>query len=102
MIARLPVGPNGEPHIFAVHSNFLLLVASCYVGIGDRALELAIDAAKHRTSSTQGGIRLADDVQVREEIARMSIRQLAARTSLSPSLAMSTRERHTATPGSRA
>lgn len=80
VIARLPVGPNSEPHIFAVHSNFLLLVAACYVGIGDRALELAIDAAKHRTSSAQGGIRLADDVQVREEIARMSIRQLAART----------------------
>lgn len=54
-IARiLPVGPNADPFIFGIFSNFLLLIGSVYAGIADRALELAVDAVKRRTSLKTG------------------------------------------------
>jgi len=54
-VARiLPVGPNADPFVFAIFSNFLLLIASVYAGIADRALELAVEAVKKRTSLKTG------------------------------------------------
>ena len=54
-IARiLPVGPNADPFIFGIFSNFLLLIGSVYAGIADRALELAVDAVRRRTSLKTG------------------------------------------------
>lgn len=54
-IARiLPVGPNADPFIFGIFSNFLLLIGSVYAGIADRALELAVEAVKRRTSLKTG------------------------------------------------
>ena len=50
-IARiLPVGPSPDPFIFGIFANFLLLIASVYAGIGDRALELGAEALGRRTS----------------------------------------------------
>ena len=82
MIASLPVGPNAEPFRFAVFSNFLLLLGSVYLGIGERAIMLSAEAAEHRTSRVAGGRRFADDPQIREIVAEMGIRQLQARTFL--------------------
>lgn len=54
-VARiLPVGPNADPFIFGIFSNFLLLIGSVYAGIADRALELAVEAVKRRTSLRTG------------------------------------------------
>ena len=54
-IARvLPVGPNADPFIFGIFANFLLLTASVYAGIADRALELAVEAVQRRTSLKTG------------------------------------------------
>jgi len=54
-IARtLPVGPTTDPFVFGIFSNFLLLVGSVYAGIADRALELAVEAVKRRTSLKTG------------------------------------------------
>lgn len=54
-VARiLPVGPNADPFIFGIFSNFLLLIGSVYAGIADRALELAVDAVKRRMSLKTG------------------------------------------------
>ena len=54
-VARiLPVGPNADPFIFGIFSNFLLLIGSVYAGIADRALELAVEAVKKRTSLKTG------------------------------------------------
>jgi len=54
-VARiLPVGPNADPFVFGIFSNFLLLIASVYAGIADRALELAVEAVKKRTSLKTG------------------------------------------------
>ena len=54
-VARiLPVGPNADPFVFGIFSNFLLLIGSVYAGIADRALELAVEAVKKRTSLKTG------------------------------------------------
>ena len=54
-VARiLPVGPNADPFIFGIFSNFLLLIGSVYAGIADRALELAVEAVRRRTSLKTG------------------------------------------------
>ncbi|CAN5262229.1 acyl-CoA dehydrogenase family protein [soil metagenome] len=54
-VARiLPVGPNADPFVFGIFSNFLLLIGSVYAGIADRALELAVEAVKRRTSLRTG------------------------------------------------
>jgi alkylation response protein AidB-like acyl-CoA dehydrogenase len=50
----LPVGPNADPFVFGIFSNFLLLIGSVYAGIADRALELAVEAAQRRTSLKTG------------------------------------------------
>ncbi len=54
-VARvLPVGPNADPFVFGIFANFLPLIGSVYAGIGDRALELAVEAVKRRTSLKTG------------------------------------------------
>jgi alkylation response protein AidB-like acyl-CoA dehydrogenase len=50
----LPVGPNADPFVFGIFSNFLLLIGSVYAGIADRALQLAVEAAQKRTSLKTG------------------------------------------------
>ena len=52
----LPVGPNADPFIFGIFANFLVLIGSVYAGVADRALELAVEAVKRRTSLKSGAI----------------------------------------------
>lgn len=56
----LPVGPNADPFVFGLFANFLLLVASVYAGIADRALELAVEAVRGRASRRTGAPYAAD------------------------------------------
>ena len=48
---RLEPGPNADPLIFAIFANFEILLSAVYTGIGQRALELAVEAATNRTSA---------------------------------------------------
>ncbi|MGV8880889.1 MAG: acyl-CoA dehydrogenase family protein [Rhodoglobus sp.] len=50
----LPVGPNADPFVFGIFANFLVLIGSVYAGIADRALELAVESVKKRTSLKTG------------------------------------------------
>jgi alkylation response protein AidB-like acyl-CoA dehydrogenase len=75
LFRRLPVGSNADPLIFAIFANFLPLIASVYVGIGERALELAVAAAKRRTSLKSGGASYAEDPDIRWRIADAAIAQ---------------------------
>jgi alkylation response protein AidB-like acyl-CoA dehydrogenase len=69
-IARiLPVGPSGDPFIFGIFSNFLLLIASVYAGIADRALELGVEAVGRRTSLKNEGKRYSQDPDIRWRLA---------------------------------
>ena len=64
----LPVGPNADPFVFGIFSNFLLLIGSVYAGIADRALELAVASAGKRTS-LKSGLTYDQDPDIRWRIA---------------------------------
>jgi alkylation response protein AidB-like acyl-CoA dehydrogenase len=69
-VARiLPVGPSGDPFIFGIFANFLLLIASVYAGIADRALELGVEAANRRTSLKNEGAPYSQDPDIRWRLA---------------------------------
>lgn len=73
-VARiLPVGPNPDPYLFGISSNFHLLISAVYAGIADRALELGVDAAQRRTSKKAGGTSFADDPDIRWQLADTAI-----------------------------
>ena len=65
----LPVGPNADPLIFAIFACFETLLAAVYTGIGERALTLAVEAVKGRTSFKNGGRSYAQDPDIRWKVA---------------------------------
>ncbi|MBD1542690.1 acyl-CoA/acyl-ACP dehydrogenase [Arthrobacter sp. IA7] len=69
----LPVGPNADPLIFAIFACFETLLAGVYAGIGERALVLAVEAAKRRTSFKNGGRSLAQDPDIRWKVAEAAL-----------------------------
>ncbi|WP_423181410.1 acyl-CoA dehydrogenase family protein [Arthrobacter sp. NyZ413] len=66
---KLPVGPNQDALIFAIFACFETLLAAVYTGIGERALNLAVEAAKGRTSAKNGGRSLSQLPDIRWKIA---------------------------------
>ncbi|GGF17178.1 acyl-CoA dehydrogenase family protein [Subtercola lobariae] len=72
---KLPAGPSGDPLIFGIFANFEVLLAAVYTGIGERALELAVDAAKRRTSMKNDGRPYSDDPDIRWKVAEAAIAQ---------------------------
>ena len=54
IIRRLDPGPNLDLLIFAISSNFHILLSAVYTGIGQRALELAVESAGKRRSARTG------------------------------------------------
>lgn len=70
---RLPVGQNQDAFTVAIFQNFLLLVSSVYAGIADRALELSVEAAHHKTNSLDAGRSGAADPDLRWRVADAAI-----------------------------
>ena len=70
---RLDPGPNPDLLIFAIFANFETLVSAVYTGIGQRALELAVDAARKRTSAKNDGRPKSEDPDTRWKIADAAI-----------------------------
>jgi alkylation response protein AidB-like acyl-CoA dehydrogenase len=77
----LPVGPNADPFVFGIFSNFLLLIGSVYAGIADRALELAVEAAQKRTS-LKTGLTYDQDPDIRWRLADAALALDALRPDL--------------------
>ena len=69
VVRRLDPGPNADPLVFGIFACFELLLGAVYTGIGARALDLAIAAARRRTSMKADGRPLADDPDIRRRIA---------------------------------
>jgi len=67
IVRTLPVGPNQDPLVFGVFAAFELLVASVYVGIATRAVDLAVEAVRARTA--RDGTPRSQDPDVRRAIA---------------------------------
>ncbi|UFS59732.1 acyl-CoA dehydrogenase family protein [Subtercola endophyticus] len=72
---KLPAGPSADPLIFGIFANFEILLAAVYTGIGERALELAVEAAKRRTSMKNDGRAYSDDPDIRWKISEAAIAQ---------------------------
>jgi len=75
VVRRLDPGPNADLLIFGIFANFELLLSAVYAGIGDRALELAVEAAHRRTSMKNGGASYAQDPDIRWRVASAAIAQ---------------------------
>lgn len=54
VVRRLEPGQSRDPLIFAIFANFEILVAAVYLGVAQRALELAVSAVQGRTSARTG------------------------------------------------
>ncbi|WP_460522401.1 acyl-CoA dehydrogenase family protein [Humibacter antri] len=72
---RLDPGPNADLLTFGIFANFELLLAAVYTGIGARALQLAVEAVKRRTSMKNDGRPYAQDPDIRWRIADAAIAQ---------------------------
>jgi alkylation response protein AidB-like acyl-CoA dehydrogenase len=83
---HLPVGPNQDPFVFAVFAAFETLISAVYLGIADRALQLAAEAPFQRAPGMDGspvasrpGVRAAvADAAMRWEALDAHARLLAA------------------------
>ncbi len=88
VVRRLDPGPTADPLVFGIFANFELLLAAVYTGIGARALELAVAAARRRTSMKNAGRSLANDPDIRWRIADAAI----AHDAVEPQLAALARD----------
>jgi alkylation response protein AidB-like acyl-CoA dehydrogenase len=88
IVRKLPVGPNDDPLIFAIFACFETLLAAVYTGIGERALQLGVEAVKRRTSFKNSGRSLAQDPDIRWKVADAAM----AMDCLYPQLAAVTRD----------
>ncbi|MFD1722203.1 acyl-CoA dehydrogenase family protein [Amnibacterium endophyticum] len=73
VVRRLPPGPNADPLVFGVFVCFEVLLAAVYAGIAHRAVELAAEAARRRTSLRLGGAARSDDPLVRRRVASAAL-----------------------------
>jgi alkylation response protein AidB-like acyl-CoA dehydrogenase len=72
VVRRVAPGPNPDPIVFGIFSVFEILVASVYTGIARRALDLAVDAARSRTSKKTGRA-YSQDGDIRWRVAEMAL-----------------------------
>jgi alkylation response protein AidB-like acyl-CoA dehydrogenase len=74
VVRRLPPGPNPDPFVFGIFACFELLLASVYIGIGQRALDLAVETVTKRTSMKTGDVYAHDpDIRWRLATAAMAL-----------------------------
>ncbi|GAA2045544.1 acyl-CoA dehydrogenase family protein [Agromyces tropicus] len=72
IVRRLDPGPNPDPFVFAIFACFELFLSSVYAGLAERALDLAVDAARLRTSA-RTGLPRSEDPAVRRRIAEAAL-----------------------------
>lgn len=72
LVRSTPVGPHSDAFVFGIFALFETLLSAVYTGIGDRAVELAVQAAQQRT--TAGGGSGAHDPHTRWKVADAAIR----------------------------
>ena len=72
MVRSTPLGPHGDAFVFGIFSLFETLLSAVYTGIGDRAVALAVQAARSRTSGD--GVPGSAQPETRWKIADAALR----------------------------
>ncbi|MFB8387693.1 acyl-CoA dehydrogenase family protein [Microbacterium sp. NPDC055910] len=72
VVRRVAPGPNPDPIVFGIFSVFELLLASVYTGIARRALDVAVETVRQRTSK-KTGTTYSQDPDIRWRIADMAL-----------------------------
>lgn len=57
IVRRVPQGFSDDPYVFGVFSHFLVLLSAVYLGMAERAVELAVAAAHSRSRIDDPGTR---------------------------------------------
>lgn len=78
---RIPTRPQADLLMFAIASNFQLLIGSVYAGVARRALELGAQALKSR-SSAKSGTTLAEVPEFRIRLADAHMEYMAVPSQL--------------------
>ena len=73
VVRVLPVGPSGDPLVFAIFAVFETLVAAVYRGVARRAVELAVESATAGRSHRAGGAPRSHDPLVRWRVADAAV-----------------------------
>jgi alkylation response protein AidB-like acyl-CoA dehydrogenase len=82
VLCVVPAGPPTDPVLGAMTIWALTLIANVYVGIAERALELAVEHARRATSIAIPGSTFAHHPLVQQQIAHMHLELDAARAVL--------------------
>lgn len=72
ILTRCEPGPSKDPVVFGIFSNFEILLAATYQGVGERAVELAAEHVKARRSVKNATV-YANDPDIRWRIAEAAI-----------------------------
>lgn len=72
VLALVGVGPEQDPLRFGIFGAFELLLASVYCGVGERAVQVAVEAAPKRRSATTG-LTANDNEAVRWRLAEAAL-----------------------------
>ena len=72
ILTRTEPGPSKDPVVFGIFSNFEILLAATYTGVGERAVELAAEQVRTRKSVKNQTV-YANDPDIRWRIAEAAL-----------------------------
>lgn len=72
ILGKVAPGPSTEPVVFGIFAYFEILLAATYRGIGQRAIELAVQTTKNR-HSVKNNTTYANDADIRWRIAEAAL-----------------------------
>ncbi|GAA4418402.1 acyl-CoA dehydrogenase family protein [Georgenia halophila] len=82
VVRRIPPGPTADPFVVGIFSAFETLLAAVYTGVAERAIELATETVRKRTSLKNGGAPYSDDPDIRWRLADAAIQLDSVRPQL--------------------
>ncbi|MCI1676315.1 MAG: acyl-CoA/acyl-ACP dehydrogenase [Ancrocorticia sp.] len=72
ILTRTIPGPSKDPVVFGIFSHFEILLAATYAGVGERAVEIAVEHVKTRKSVKNNTV-YANDPDIRWRIAEAAL-----------------------------
>ncbi len=72
VLGRVDPGPNLDPVVLGIFANFEILLAATYAGVGERAIEVAVDHVKKRRSVMNQTV-YANDPAIRWRLAEAAL-----------------------------